>query len=102
MWYKFIFYQLKIDCYSCESLYVNSRVTTKETPIEEAQKKMRKESGEPREKAITEESRDRRTTDRQQTIKLSILSPCLSIITLNVKRQTTLSKDILFYIYVSF
>lgn len=37
-------YQLKIDCYKPMMLYVNLMVTTKQKPIENAQKKEGKES----------------------------------------------------------
>lgn len=37
-------YQVKIDCYNCKIFYVSHMVTTGKIPIEDTQKKMRKES----------------------------------------------------------
>ena len=37
-------YQVKIDCYNCKIFHVSHVVTTEKIPIEDTQKKMRKET----------------------------------------------------------
>ena len=92
-------YQLKLDCYKYKLLCVSLMITTKQKPIADTQKVVRKASKHATKencqniKKEREEEKNRGATNSQKAVNKMVLSTYLATMTLNVNRLNSLFKD---------
>lgn len=92
-------YEFKIDYYNYKMFYVNFMVTTKQKPVMNTQKikesKHTITENHHKKGARQEGTKELQIIESQETIsKMAIVSPNLSIITLNINRLSYSMKDI--------